>query len=255
MSQCIAFTLKRERCKKKASVGSQCCYLHQEQCRTAGVVVPQATLPPPVPTILPTPVPTILPTPQYRVNIPLPENPVPYPTIQLREFPGNPLPRITYEEPIRRRMILFPFQRQLPLNDNKVQTRPQSPRPQSPRPQSPRPQSPGLPLIPIPPVAPAATHDCCVCLENQVAEKDLLVCRHPVCLTCISQLQDPICPMCRHPLEGRLVTNEILIAILQRKEDDRLLDETANLITAMLLQDNPDMTEDEAYTQAYAQLR
>lgn len=104
-----------------------------------------------------------------------------------------------------------------------------------------------------PPAPPVRTsprspvQDCVICFANGVSGRDLLKCGHPVCQTCLASLRDPRCPVCRQPLEGPSVTDELITAMLQRQEEDRALEETRNLIVALMLQDNPDLDPQRVY--------
>lgn len=59
---------------------------------------------------------------------------------------------------------------------------------------------------------------CCICLDENVAEKDLLVCRHSICLSCLSRLAQRRCPVCRQQLEGQLVTPAVISSIERRQQ-------------------------------------
>lgn len=54
---------------------------------------------------------------------------------------------------------------------------------------------------------------CCVCLEET---KDMLKCKHSICVDCTKQLYHPICPLCRRNLEGPTISKEVLKSIENR---------------------------------------
>ena len=61
-------------------------------------------------------------------------------------------------------------------------------------------------VIGSPPQSPARdlpTHECQICVDESVSEKDLLkCCNQAMCGTCIGRLGNLVCPFCRKPLEG-----------------------------------------------------
>lgn len=271
MSQCVALTTRRTRCKNLALPGSTCCRLHQVGCPgqttlpVTRVGPSPRVLPPPLHfnlTTLP-PVPTVTWRPQSPVRpVVISPQPVVMPPLPALNFPPVPvltLPRLP--DPIVPVTLPGTNVNFIPLPGNAapplIITSPRSPRVLSPRsPQSPRlplsPRRPQTPTVgPTSPVGPPGTvQECSICLTNLVSNRDLLACGHPVCLTCLASLRDPRCPVCRRELEGPTVTNELMRLILARQDEDAALEETRNMIVAMLLQENPRLDPQEAYTLA-----
>ena len=97
------------------------------------------------------------------------------------------------------------------------------------------------------PTQPVSTETCCVCYDEEIPTTKLLGCKHPLCGECISQLQTPECPMCKKFIEGPLVTDEMLINILQRQEQARMDEETANYLAGLYLEENPEADPEEVY--------
>lgn len=91
---------------------------------------------------------------------------------------------------------------------------------------------------------------CCVCMDD-VSADDLLNCKHPICLSCLNQLNKAECPICRGNLTGPRVTPEIYANILDRQEIDRIRDEDANQLVAEALQTNPEADFEELYNRYY----
>jgi hypothetical protein len=63
--------------------------------------------------------------------------------------------------------------------------------------------------------------DCCVCLETNVKEEDLLECKHSVCRDCVKQLRDPRCPMCRRDIKGKWITGSSKKRMARLQTQDR----------------------------------
>jgi len=97
------------------------------------------------------------------------------------------------------------------------------------------------------PTQPVSTETCCVCYDEEIPTTKLLGCKHPLCGECIGQLQTPECPMCKKFIEGPLVTDEMLINILQRQEQARMDEETANYLAGLYLEENPEADPEEVY--------
>jgi hypothetical protein len=94
---------------------------------------------------------------------------------------------------------------------------------------------------------PTTTETCCICYDEEIPSTNLLACEHPVCGECTAQLQTAECPMCKTFLEGPLVTDEILANILNRQEQNRLNEMTANYMAGLYLEQNPDADPEEVY--------
>ena len=61
----------------------------------------------------------------------------------------------------------------------------------------------------------------CTLCEEPMSSKDILGCKHNVCISCLSKLRKNECPVCRRELSGKVITDEILCNILQRTEIDK----------------------------------
>jgi len=83
------------------------------------------------------------------------------------------------------------------------------------------------------------TEECAVCLATDVKESEFLKCGHAICMNCLPQLHKPICPVCQKPLAGPTVTQEILNKIKRAEEEDKRIEERANLAAAIAYQINP----------------
>ncbi len=103
------------------------------------------------------------------------------------------------------------------------------------------------PAVVTHPTKPVATETCCVCYDQEIPTTNLLGCKHPLCGECIGQLRTPECPMCKQFIEGPLVTDEMLINILQRQDQARMDEETANYLAGLYLEENPEADPEEVY--------
>lgn len=75
-----------------------------------------------------------------------------------------------------------------------------------------------------------------------------LTCGHCICSEDLSHLENDVCPACRRPLEGPLVTDEVLAGIYQRKSNaERDAELKADLIQKILLA-NPAVPTDTLYS-------
>lgn len=76
------------------------------------------------------------------------------------------------------------------------------------------------PDLSIPPVnrtgSPGHLYNCCLCHLERIAEHDLLVCNHPICVGCISLLRNAQCPICHLELRGPSVTHGLISNIQQK---------------------------------------
>jgi hypothetical protein len=114
-------------------------------------------------------------------------------------------------------------------------------------PRSPRVMKPTSPVVVTHPVQQGATETCCICYDTEIPTNNLLGCQHPVCSECIGQLRAPECPMCKKFIEGPLVTGELLAEILNRQEQAKMEEETANYLAGLYLQENPEANPEEVY--------
>ena len=182
------------------------------------------------------------------------------PLIQLPDIPQNPADIPLPSQPTMTTSNINPFPQLLPLlpdiprnpdNIKKQYTQELQLAPLSPR--SPRVQRTTTPTIvihqtiPTRPTAPTKTETCCICYDEEIPTPNLLTCKHPVCGECVTQLQAPECPMCKHFLEGPLVSDVILADILNRQEQARLNDMTANYLAGLYLEENPNADPEEVY--------
>lgn len=96
---------------------------------------------------------------------------------------------------------------------------------------------------------PGELHDCYICYDddNRVANRNLLVCGHAICVPCLSSLRQTVCPFCRAPLEGPLLNNDLYQEIEQRQADDEQQQRDATELVALALQENPEADPDELY--------
>ena len=98
-------------------------------------------------------------------------------------------------------------------------------------------------------------HDCCVCLETNVNEDELLECKHSVCKSCVGQLRDPRCPMCRREIKAKWITGASKKRMTQLQKKDK--EERNNqLLRAHLQSESSDTstTVTTAVTQSVFQL-
>ncbi len=75
---------------------------------------------------------------------------------------------------------------------------------------------------------PPALDPCCVCSSDPTPE--LLNCDHPLCLSCVTSLRTPSCPLCRSPLvPTQVLTKSVIDTITTRQDDDRKAREAASV--------------------------
>jgi len=103
------------------------------------------------------------------------------------------------------------------------------------------------PPVKIHKVEKSEIHQCCICLDENVPTNKLLNCKHPVCETCVGQLHQAKCPVCRSQLEGEIVTSEVLMKIMQREEEERAKEQTANYLAGLYMQEHPFSDPEEVY--------
>lgn len=114
-------------------------------------------------------------------------------------------------------------------------------------PRSPRIERRAPPTVVTHPVEPTQTETCCICYDEEIPTTNLLTCRHPVCGECTAQLRAPKCPMCQQFLEGPLITDVILADIMNREEQERLNEITANYLAGIYLEEHPEANPEEVY--------
>ena len=119
-------------------------------------------------------------------------------------------------------------------------------------PKSPRITIKNTPEIKTHPTTVIKTETCPICYDSEVPIHNLLTCGHPVCEECIEQLQTAECPFCKKFLEGPLVTDSILANILNREEQKRMNEITANYLAGVYLEQHPDANLEDVY-QRYTQ--
>jgi hypothetical protein len=95
------------------------------------------------------------------------------------------------------------------------------------------------------------THQCCICLDEEIPSSDLLSCQHPVCVPCLQQITKAECPICRSEIKGSIVDPDIITRIRQKEEEDRLREENANYLVALAMAENPDLDPQELYDRYY----
>ncbi len=76
---------------------------------------------------------------------------------------------------------------------------------------------------------------CCVCLEEEVSQQNLLKCKHAVCGTCLPQFTDPRCPECRLPFNGGVMTKDIIENIQKRKKSGQEEEERIERIRDVMM--------------------
>jgi len=123
---------------------------------------------------------------------------------------------------------------------NELQVAPLSPR-------SPRVRPTNVSIVSHP-VHKTVTESCCICYDEEISTTNLLNCKHPVCEECISQLQKPECPMCKSFLSGPLVTDNMLADIMNRQEQARLNEMSANYLAGMYLEEHPEANAEDVYS-------
>ncbi len=104
-----------------------------------------------------------------------------------------------------------------------------------------------VPAVIIHPVQPMLTETCCICYDEEIPTTNLLTCKHPVCGECTRGLQTPECPVCKRFLEGPLVTDDILAVIINRQEQARMNEMTANYLAGLYLEEHPEANPEEVY--------
>jgi len=91
------------------------------------------------------------------------------------------------------------------------------------------------------------TETCCICYDEEIPTSNLLTCKHPVCGECTGQLQKAECPMCKKYLEGPLVTDLMIADIINREEQAKNEDITANYLAGIYLREHPHANPEEVY--------
>ena len=76
---------------------------------------------------------------------------------------------------------------------------------------------------------------CCICYE-EVTSREVLRCRHPICIICSESLSKPECPVCRRRLEGPSVTPNVLSMIQRRIQNDRRRSSISKQLIIRLIQ-------------------
>ena len=114
-------------------------------------------------------------------------------------------------------------------------------------PRSPRVKINNLPIVVTHNVEPIQTETCCICYDEEIPTHNLLTCKHPVCGECVKELNKPECPMCKQFLAGALVTDNVLADIMNRQEQARLNEITANYLAGVYLEENPEADPEEVY--------
>jgi len=178
------------------------------------------TIPPPMPVYKPPSV-SMMPLPVYKPpTMPLPSMPVykPPPVYKAPPVLPPPMPVQVYKPPSVSMVPTSPVRPRSPskISVSKVEVK----RSPSPR---------------ISPVA-SPGETCCVCMSESVPRSKRLVCSHAVCQDCIGNLQKNECPVCRRGLEGGYVTDETLATIVNREEQAKANEESANYLTAQAMQ-------------------
>ena len=62
--------------------------------------------------------------------------------------------------------------------------------------------------------------ECCICY-TEVDADNCLKCNHSICISCLNNMRDDICPICRKELKGRNVNCKLLEKIRERKKIDK----------------------------------
>ncbi len=91
------------------------------------------------------------------------------------------------------------------------------------------------------------TETCCICYDEEIPTSNLLTCKHPICGECTGQLQKAECPFCKKYLEGPLVTDFIIADIINREEQAKNEDITANYLAGIYLREHPHANPEEVY--------
>lgn len=84
--------------------------------------------------------------------------------------------------------------------------------------------------------------NCCICTEP-IRERDMLKCGHSICIECLKGVRKNECPVCRKEIKGRLVTDEILMMILSKEEEDLCEHEQHQQALAFLSMNGIDVNE------------
>ena len=105
------------------------------------------------------------------------------------------------------------------------------------------------PVLENPLENPGDLHDCYICYDddNRVSNRNLLACGHAICVPCLSALRQTVCPFCRQPLEGPLLTRDLRHDIERRQTDDEQQQQTATMLIAMAIEEDPNANPDELY--------
>jgi hypothetical protein len=284
-NQCIAITQRGTRCRNTAQPPNQCCYLHRNVCPTGVTQTPaftQVLLTPnnnfgtPVqpltqraPMVQPlvyegmtnqlqgqTPSQlygnrTLRYEPNRTANLPQVRQTTLTPVTTFR-LPwmrqGETIPNVTVLTPPRTLGTPFQGQRPVPVGVVNGVTPIQGQRPIVVTP--PRPVSP--PRVVTPPMQMA--EDCCICMDETLQPNEFLRCGHPVCINCLSGMRKNRCPMCAMPLEGPLVTDEILSSIVLREFHDEQALEDANRYIAQRMEEDPNLDPELLYREYMDQL-
>lgn len=114
-------------------------------------------------------------------------------------------------------------------------------------PRSPRVKITSPPVVVTHQVEPTQTETCCICYDEEIPTHNLLTCKHPVCGDCVKELNKPECPMCKEFLSGPLVTDTVLADIMNRQEQARLNEITANYLAGVYLEEHPEADPEEVY--------
>jgi len=186
-----------------------------------------------------------------KTNVPLPVNTllsVPKPNVVLPPIPKTTvtelitLPDIPQTTTVPRTMIPNTNNIELTQYTRELQLAPLSPK-------SPRVVIKSDPVVLTHPtnLNQTVTQDCCVCYDEKIHSHQQLECKHPICSVCINQLRAPECPMCKQYLKGPLVTDAALVQIMNRQEQCRADELTANYLAGLYLQEHPEANPEEVY--------
>ena len=84
--------------------------------------------------------------------------------------------------------------------------------------------------------------NCCVCTQH-IRERDRLKCGHSICIECLNSLRKNECPVCRTRMQGRLITDEVLMLIMSKEEADICEHEEHQQLLALLSMHGVDINE------------